>query len=83
VVGLKPDARLGDALEGGLIRTAAPEGAHGQLPSQAQMDATFIVAGPGVPAGRDLGAIDMRDVAPTLAGLLAIRLTAAEGRDLL
>ena len=82
VVGLKPDARLGDALEGRLIRAAAPEGAHGQLPSQAQMNATFIVAGPGVPAGRDLGAIDMRDVAPTLAGLLAIRLPSAEGRDL-
>jgi Type I phosphodiesterase / nucleotide pyrophosphatase len=81
VVGLKPDARLGDAVEGRLVRPADPEGAHGQLPSEAQMDATFIVAGPGVPAGRDLGRIDMRDVAPTLAALLGLHLPAAEGRN--
>jgi arylsulfatase A-like enzyme len=83
VVGLKPDARLGDDVEGSLVRPAAPEGSHGQLPTEAQMDATFIVAGPGVPAGRDLGSIDMRDVAPTLAALLGISLPSAEGRDLL
>ena len=47
------------------------------------MDAAFIVAGPGIPAGRDLGRIDMRDVAPTLAGRLGLVLPTAEGRDLL
>jgi hypothetical protein len=35
-----------------------------------------------VPAGRAVGTIDMRDVAPTLAAILGVRLPAAEGRDL-
>jgi hypothetical protein len=45
------------------------------------MDASFFIAGPGIPAGRDLGRVDMRDVAPTLAGLLGLSLPNAEGRD--
>jgi hypothetical protein len=45
------------------------------------MDATFLIAGPGVTAGADLGRIDMRDVAPTLAGRLGITLGTAEGVD--
>jgi hypothetical protein len=44
------------------------------------MDATFLVAGPGVATG-DLGRIDMRDVAPSLAALLGLRLPDAEGVD--
>jgi hypothetical protein len=47
------------------------------------MDAVFVIAGPGVPRGLDLGRIDMRDVAPTLASLLRVSLPDAEGRDLL
>jgi hypothetical protein len=46
------------------------------------MRATFIIDGPGIAAGRGLGLIDMRDVAPTLAHRLGIRLALAEGRDL-
>jgi hypothetical protein len=33
--------------------------------------------------GRDLGRVEMRDIAPTLARLLGLELPAAEGRDLL
>jgi hypothetical protein len=58
-------------------------GEHGYLPDNADMDASFLVAGPGILPGRDLGRIDMRDVAPTLAGLLRVSLPAAEGHDLL
>jgi hypothetical protein len=47
------------------------------------MDAAFFVAGPGIAAGRRLGRIDMRDVAPTLAARLDLTLPAAEGRDVL
>jgi hypothetical protein len=42
-----------------------------------------FIAGPGIPAGRDLGRVDMRDIAPTLAGVMEIALPEAEGRDLL
>ena len=56
---------------------------HGYLADVPAMRAAFFVAGPGIPAGRSLGEIDMRDVAPTLAGVLGVRLPAAEGRDLI
>jgi len=40
------------------------------------------VVGPGVPAGRALGLIDMRDIATTLARRLNLSLPAAEGEEL-
>jgi predicted AlkP superfamily pyrophosphatase or phosphodiesterase len=74
VVGGRAESRSGGGLG---------HGEHGYLPENRGMDASFLVVGPGIPAGRDLGRIDMRDVAPTLAGLLHLELPAAEGRDLL
>ena len=47
------------------------------------MRATFILAGPGVPAKGALGEVDMRDIAPTLAKILKVRLPEADGRPLL
>jgi hypothetical protein len=46
------------------------------------MDAAFFIAGPDVPVARDLGRIDMRDIAPTLAALLQLSLATADGHDL-
>ena len=43
----------------------------------------FFLVGPGVPAGRSLGLIDMRDVAPTLASRAGLALPGAEGKALL
>jgi hypothetical protein len=73
VVGLRPRA---PTTEKGAMR-----GEHGFLPENPEMDAAFLLSGPGVPAGLDLGRIDMRDVAPTLAGRLGLHLPRAEGRD--
>ena len=75
--------RLGNSFEGPVVTTGRPGGTHGYLPDMREMDASFFIAGPGVPKGRNLGRIDMRDVAPTLAGLLRVSLPTAEGRDLL
>jgi predicted AlkP superfamily pyrophosphatase or phosphodiesterase len=84
VVGVKPDTRIGSAMDGGaVVRAALPRGTHGLLPANHEMDASFFAAGPRIGAGRDLGRIDMRDIAPTLAGLLGVALPSAEGRDLL
>ena len=47
------------------------------------MHAAFFIAGPGIPRGRDLGRVDMRDIAPTVAALLGLPLPTAEGRNLL
>jgi predicted AlkP superfamily pyrophosphatase or phosphodiesterase len=58
-------------------------GGHGFHPDLPEMDASFFLAGPGIPAGRSLGRVEMRDVAPTLAALLGVALPQAEGRNLL
>jgi hypothetical protein len=42
------------------------------------MRASFFIMGRNIAAGRDLGVIDMRQVAPTVAGLLGVRLSTAK-----
>jgi predicted AlkP superfamily pyrophosphatase or phosphodiesterase len=84
VVGLRPGFKTGGAVTGAVIRPAAePGGTHGYLPVPTDMEASFFIAGDGIPAGRSLGRIDMRDVAPTLAAKLGVSLPRAEGRKLL
>jgi hypothetical protein len=83
VVAAKPDVRITGRMEGPVLGPGVPEGEHGYLPEIREMDASFVLVGPGVPAARDLGRIDMRDVGPTLAALLGLRLGEAEGRNLL
>lgn len=60
------------------IRPARVKGMHGYFPGLAEMRSTFLVMGPGIPAGRSLGAIDMRAIAPSLARLMHGQLPAAE-----
>jgi hypothetical protein len=65
--------------------TGAPHerGTHGYLRQHPEMNATFLIAGPGIPAGKSLGQIDMRDVAPTVAKVLGVQLPQATGKSLL
>jgi predicted AlkP superfamily phosphohydrolase/phosphomutase len=82
VVGLSPGFKTGSALSGALVRpSGAPGGTHGYLPGPRDMESSFFIVGDGVPAGRNLGSIDMRDVAPTLARKLGVTLPRAEGRN--
>jgi predicted AlkP superfamily pyrophosphatase or phosphodiesterase len=83
LVGLAKGFRGGGALEGPVVRQGNAGGTHGYLPSFPEMDSAFFLVGEGIPRGLDLGRIDMRDIAPTLAGILGIALAGAEGRDLL
>ncbi|HTM31703.1 MAG TPA: ectonucleotide pyrophosphatase/phosphodiesterase [Vicinamibacterales bacterium] len=84
VVGLKPGFRTGAAMSGALITTvASPGGTHGYLPGPRDMESSFYIIGEGIPAGRNLGGIDMRDIAPTLASRLGVSLPRAQGRNLL
>jgi predicted AlkP superfamily pyrophosphatase or phosphodiesterase len=57
-----------------LLRPGVSKGTHGYLPSRPEMHAAFFIRGPNIDAGRDLGIIDMRQIAPTLAGILGLRL---------
>jgi predicted AlkP superfamily pyrophosphatase or phosphodiesterase len=52
-------------------------GSHGFSPQYPEMRAAFFIEGSGIAHGRDLGLIDMRQVAPTVAQLLGVRLGAA------
>ena len=47
-------------------------GTHGYLPSHPELQASFFIAGPGIEHGLDLGSIDMRSIAPTLANCLGV-----------
>ncbi len=53
-------------------------GTHGFLPTHKDLLASFFIAGPGVAAARDLGEIDMRSVAPTLAKVMGVELPSAD-----
>jgi predicted AlkP superfamily pyrophosphatase or phosphodiesterase len=82
-VSLKPGWRTGYSLEGPLLSKTKPGGTHGELPDLPDLRAAFFLVGPGVPAGRSLGVIDMRDVAPTLAHEVGLSLPSADGKNLL
>jgi predicted AlkP superfamily pyrophosphatase or phosphodiesterase len=58
-------------------------GMHGYDPALAQMRSTFLMEGKGVPSNKNLGDIDMRDIAPTVARLLGVSLPKAQGKSLL
>jgi predicted AlkP superfamily pyrophosphatase or phosphodiesterase len=82
-VGLKPGWRTGSSLDGPVLSKVKPGGTHGGLPDLPELRASFFLVGPGVPVGRSLGIIDMRDVAPTLAHAASLSLPTAEGKNLL
>jgi len=57
-------------------------GTHGQRPKYADNAAFFLAAGAGVRRGGELGPIVSRDLAPTPAQLLGIRMGSVDGRRL-
>jgi len=62
-----------DVFRGAAAPLVAPtpvKGMHGYLPGPAHLEATFMVMGGNVAKGKDLGRIDMRAIAPTLAKLM-------------
>jgi predicted AlkP superfamily pyrophosphatase or phosphodiesterase len=82
-VGLKPGWKTGSTLDGPLLSKMKVGGTHGAMPDLPDLHASFFLVGPGVPAGRSLGLIDMRDVAPTLAHEMGLSLPSADGKILL
>jgi predicted AlkP superfamily pyrophosphatase or phosphodiesterase len=78
VVDLNLDYQLGYATQGELVTAAPSTGMHGYLPTHPEMRASFFLRGKGIAAGRDLGVIDMRQIAPTLAGILGVTLNDAK-----
>ena len=82
-VGLKPGWHTGTSLTGPVLSSVKAGGTHGELPDLPELRAAFFLVGPGVPAGKNLGLMDMRDVAPTLANAAGLSLPTADGKSLL
>lgn len=80
------DARIGyqfTARETGpLVTPGTSRGTHGYFLDHPEMRSTFIVNGPGIAHNRNVGEIDMRDIATTIAHLLGVTLRHAPGRVL-
>ncbi|MGA9072260.1 MAG: ectonucleotide pyrophosphatase/phosphodiesterase [Terracidiphilus sp.] len=79
VLALQPGFTMAGALSGPLVTDQPPvKGTHGYLPSYPEMRASFFALGQGVARGRDLGVIDMRQIAPTVAEILGVSLPTAK-----
>ena len=78
LVNMREGFFVGSGVRGPLVREVSPGGTHGYLPDAPALYASFFIVGPAIPAGRDLGVIDQRSIAPTLARLLDVPLAAAE-----
>jgi len=79
---MKSGFYLGSALHGDVVTPLAGHGGHGFSPDDASMRASFFIDGQGIAAHRDLKLIDMRQIAPTLAGLLDVPLPGAKAAPL-
>jgi predicted AlkP superfamily pyrophosphatase or phosphodiesterase len=78
LVVLKNDYQLGYTFSGPIVTPAPSTGMHGYLPSNPEMRSTFLVMGKGISRAHNLGIIDMRQIAPTIATLLGVTLPAAQ-----
>jgi hypothetical protein len=80
IVAFKPGYRMGNSMSGVLVKTSKG-GAHGAFSTRdvrPDMHSSFLITGPGIVAGRNLGTIDMRQIAPTLAAELKVPLPTAK-----
>ncbi|WP_057638476.1 alkaline phosphatase family protein [Stenotrophomonas ginsengisoli] len=69
---------MGGALTGPVVTpTARTTGTHGYRNSHPEMSSAFFITGPGIQPGRNLGTIDIRQIAPTLAARLGVDLPSA------
>lgn len=63
-----------------IVGPAPVKGMHGYFPGPPNLRSTFMLMGKQIPAGKDLGQIDMRAIAPTLAEIMRVSLPDAEER---
>lgn len=83
LVVFKPGYYAGPALSGKLV-TPIPgsRGSHGFSPEYPEMRASFFALGAGIARDRDLGLVDMRQIAPTVAGILRVSMPTAKSAPL-
>lgn len=74
LVDCKPGYYVGRGLSTPLITDAHQKGTHGYLPTHPELQSAFFMLGPDVMKGKNLGVIDMRQIAPTIAMELHVSL---------
>jgi hypothetical protein len=80
---MKPGYTAGAAVTGPLVVAQTTlRGSHGFWPQFSEMRSSFFILGAGVARGRDLGTIDMRQIAPTIANILGVSLPTAKQSEL-
>ena len=77
-VDMKTNFLIGSALAGPLVEPIALHGAHGYAPTHPELSASFLLAAPDARHGYNLGLIDMRSIAPTVASVLGIPFPSAD-----
>jgi hypothetical protein len=75
---MKPGFSIGGALDGPAVREIKPGGTHGYSPVHPEMLASFPIAGPEIRQNFDLGEIEMRSIAGTLAAYLGVSFTTGD-----
>lgn len=77
-VDMQPNFSLDKSFRGPVVTEAKIGGNHGYSPDHPELRASFFILGPGVRKGLNLGDIDMRSIAPTLARYLNVSLPSAD-----
>jgi hypothetical protein len=72
------------AWAGLLVTASSQKCAHGyNIVTTPEMRSSFFIIGRGIATGKDLGIVDMRQIAPTLAHILGVTLDTANQPALL
>lgn len=82
LVEMNPGADVGINLAGPVVSPTSGTGAHWYLPDRPEIRASFFITGSGIAANRNLGLIDLRHVAPTIASILGVNLPSAKAEML-
>jgi predicted AlkP superfamily pyrophosphatase or phosphodiesterase len=83
LVVFEPAYYAGTATSGDLITPiAGTRGSHGFSPDYPEMRSSFFAVGAGIAHHRALGVVDMRQIAPTVAGILHAPMPTAKAAPL-
>jgi len=80
LVAFRPGFEAGHDPRAAKQTASAYKGMHGYLPSDPAMRSSLFVEGPGIARHGNLGQIDMRSIAPSVARILGVELAGAEAK---
>jgi predicted AlkP superfamily pyrophosphatase or phosphodiesterase len=81
-VDFKLGYEMGTDPSAALVSPSKNKGMHGYSPNNPEMHATLIVSNPKKNSSTNLGTVDMRDIAPTIAHVLGVPFKNTEGKVL-